>query len=311
MIHCASWFSLARPLLLREALTGLFLYICTKPLNMLTKLLLCASVCATVITANAQTLKTPQPSTTQTIKQDFGIGSIELSYSRPGVKGRKIFGDLVPFGKVWRTGANNATTLTFSDSVRIGGVPIAPGKYGLLTIPNKDQWTLIITSQTDVTNPAAYKQEKDVVRVNAKPTTLKEPLETFTIQFANVKSTTTDLNIMWDNVAVSFPIATDIDTKIMAQINNLINKDNRPYYQAAMYYMDNGKDLNQALTWFDKAIEQNPRAYWVYHQKANALAKLGKKDAAKTTAQKSMDLAKEEKNDDYVELNKKLLDSLK
>jgi hypothetical protein len=278
---------------------------------MLTKLLLCVSTCATVIAANAQTLKTPQPSTTQTIKQDFGIGNIELSYSRPGIKGRKIFGDLVPYGKVWRTGANNATTLTFSDSVRIGGVNIAPGKYGLLTIPNKDQWTIILTSQTDVTNPAAYKQEKDVVRVNAKPTTLKEPLETFTMQFANVKPTTTDLNIMWDNVAVSLPIATDIDNKIMAQINNLINKDNRPYYQAAMYYMDNGKDLNQALTWFDKAIEQNPRAYWVYHQKANALAKLGKKEDAKTTAQKSMDLAKEEKNDDYVELNKKLLDSLK
>jgi hypothetical protein len=296
---------------LRVALVILFLYICTKPFNMLPKLLLCASVCAAVITVNAQTLKTPQPSTTQTIKQDFGIGNIELSYSRPGVKGRKIFGDLVPFGKVWRTGANNATTLTFSDSVRIGGVTIAPGKYGLLTIPNKDQWTIIISSQTDVTNPAAYKQEKDVARVTAKPTFLKEPLETFTMQFANVKSTSADLNIMWDNVAVSLPIATDIDNKIMAQINNLLNRDNRPYYQAAMYYMETGKDLNQALTWFDKAIEQNPRAYWVYHQKANALAKLGKKEDAKTTAQKSMDLAKEEKNDDYVELNKKLLDSLK
>jgi tetratricopeptide (TPR) repeat protein len=188
---------------------------------------------------------------------------------------------------------------------------MAPGKYGLLTIPNKDQWTVIITNQTDVTSPAAYKPESDVVRVNAKPMTLKEPLETFTLQFANVKPTTTELQIMWDNVAVSLPISTDVEGKVMAQINNLMNKDNRPYYQAALYYMENGKDLNQALAWLNKAIEQSPNAFYIYHQKANALAKLGKKEEAKATAQKSTELAKEAKNDDYVELNRKLLESLK
>lgn len=287
------------------------LYLSLKLLNMLNKLLLSAFVCAAFITADAQSFKTPQPSPPQTIKQDFGVGSIEVSYSRPGVKGRKVFGDLVPYGKVWRTGANSATTLTFSDSVTIGGTKMAPGKYGLLTIPNKDQWTLIITKQTDVTSPAAYKQESDVVRVNVKPTLLKEPVETFTLQFANVKPTSTNLQIVWDNVAVSLPIATDVEGKVMAQINNLMNKDNRPYYQAAMYYMETGKDLNQALTWLNKAIEQNPNAFYIYHQKANALAKLGKKEEAKATAQKSIELAKEAKNDDYVELNKKLLESLK
>src|ERR1041384_7018716 len=107
----------------------------------------------------AQSLTTPQPSTTQTIKQNFGLSSIELSYSRPGIKGRKVFGDLVPFGKVWRTGANSATTLTFGDDVTIGGVKIPAGKYGLLTIPDKDNWTIIISKQVDVTNPADYKQE--------------------------------------------------------------------------------------------------------------------------------------------------------
>jgi len=277
---------------------------------MLKKLLLGAGFCAIIITADAQPLRTPQPSTTQTIKQDLGIGSVELSYSRPGMKGRKIFGDLVPFGKVWRTGANNATTLTFSDSVTIGGTKLAPGKYGLLSIPDKDQWTLIISKQTDVTSPAAYKQESDAARVTVKPVTTKEVAETFTMQFANVKSNSTDLQIMWDNVAVSLPISTDLESKIMAQINNLMNKDNRPYFQSAMYYMETGKDLNQAVAWLDKAIEQNPSAYWVYHQKANALARLGKKTEAKTIAQKSMDLAREAKNDDYVELNKKLLTSL-
>ena len=278
---------------------------------MFKKLLLCGGICAILFTADAQPLRTPQPSTTQTIKQDFGIGNIELSYSRPAMKGRKIFGELVPFGKVWRTGANNATTLTFSDSVTIGGTKLAPGKYGLLSIPNKDQWTLIISNQTDVTSPAAYKQESDAARVNVKPVSLKDAVETFTMQFANVKSNSADLQIMWDNVAVSLPITTDVDGKVMAQINNLINKDNRPYFQAAMFYMETGRDLNLAVSWMDKAIEQNPNAFWVYHQKANALAKLGKKNEAKAAAQKSMEIAKEAQNDDYVELNKKLLDSLK
>ena len=117
-----------------------------------------------VIIADAQ-IKTPPPSPTQTIKQDFGLSSIELSYSRPGVKGRKIFGDLVPYGKVWRTGANNATTITFGDEVTIDGTKVPAGKYGLLTIPEKKSWTVIISKQTDVTSPAAYKQEQDVVRI--------------------------------------------------------------------------------------------------------------------------------------------------
>src|SRR5262245_17154484 len=109
-------------------------------------------------------LKTPAPSPTQTIKQDFALSSVELSYSRPGVKGRKVFGDLVPYGKVWRTGANGATTLTFGDEVIINGKRIPAGKYGLLTIPGKKKWTVIISRQTDVTGPAAYKPESDVVR---------------------------------------------------------------------------------------------------------------------------------------------------
>jgi hypothetical protein len=278
---------------------------------MLTKLFLSAGITLLSLGINAQSLKTPQPSTTQTIKQDLGIGSVELSYSRPGMKGRKIFGDLVPFGKVWRTGANSATTLQFSDSVTIGGTRIAPGKYGLLTIPDKDQWTVIISQQTDVTSPAAYQQDKDLARLTVKPVNNTSPVETFTMQFANVKANSADLQIMWDNTTVNVPITTDVESKVMAQIDNLMNKDNKPYFQSAMYYMETGKDLNQALAWLDKAIEQNPTAFWVYHQKANALAKLGRKEEAKTTALKSMNLAKEAKNDDYVELNKKLISNLK
>ena len=268
-------------------------------------------VFAITFSVRSQSIKMPPPSPPQTIKQDFGISSIELSYSRPGIKGRKVFGDLVPYGKVWRTGAINATTIDFGDDVTIGGTKVAAGKYGLLTIPDKDNWKVIITKQLEVTNPADYKQESDVVRVDVKPMTMKDKMETFTMQFANVKSSTCELQIMWENTAVVVPISSDVETVVMKQIDDAMNKDNRPYFQSALYYLNNGKDLNQAVAWFDKAIAQQPDGYWIYHQKANALAKLGKKDEAKATAQKSIELAKEAKNDDYVRLNEKLLEQLK
>jgi hypothetical protein len=260
--------------------------------------------------ADAQTLTTPQPSPTQTIRQNFGLSTVELSYSRPGIKDRKVFGDLVPFGKVWRTGANQATTVTFGEDVMIGDKKVPAGKYGLLTIPEKDQWTVIITKQLDVTSPAAYKQEQDVVRVMAKPVALPFSVETFTMTFDDVKSNSMELGMLWDKTMVSIPIKVDVDTKIMAQIDNIMNKDNRPYFNAAMYYVDNGKDQAKALAWFDKAIEQNPKAFWVYHQRANLLAKMGKKQDAIASANKSIELAKEAKNDDYVALNQKLLSTL-
>ena len=277
---------------------------------MFRKIILSGLAIVVMLATNAQTIKTPPASTTQTVKQDLGIGSVELSYSRPNVKGRKIFGDLVPFGKVWRTGANQATTLNFSEEVMVGGTKVKAGKYGLVSIPDKGEWTLILTKQLDVTNPAAYKQENDVVRVKAKTAATAVPVETFTMQFANVKATGADLQISWDNTWVALPITTDVDKTVMTQIDNIMNKDNRPYFQAGLYYLESGKDLKQALTWLDKAVEQQPEAFWIHHQRANALAKLGRKDEAKQTAQKSMELAKKQNNADYVSLNEKLIASL-
>ena len=282
----------------------------SKSFIMLKKLLACTAICLAILNTNAQPIKTPAPSPTQTIKQDFGISAIELIYSRPGMKGRKIFGDLVPYGKVWRTGANSATRIKFTDDVNIGGQNLKAGEYALYTVPNASDWDVII-NKGSANWGTDYKQEDDLFRIKVKSATLQQPVETFTMQFANVKSNSADLQIMWDKTAVSVPITTDVDKKVMAQIENVMNKDNHPYFQAAMYYMESGRDLNQAVTWFTKASEQNPKAFWVLHQKANALAKLGKKEEAKTTAQKSMDIAREEKNDDYVELNRKLIESLK
>lgn len=277
---------------------------------MLRKLALASSIFLMVLGAQAQQIKTPQPSPGQTIKQDFGISTIELTYSRPSMKGRKIFGDLVPFGQVWRTGANGVTKIKFADDVTIGGQPLKAGEYAIYTIPGEKEWDVIISKGVNNWG-TEYKQDEDVARFKVKTIKMDQPLETFTMQFANIKSNSAELHIMWEKTAVAIPIVTDVDKKVMAQIDNAMNKDNHPYFQAAMYYMESGKDLNQALSWFNKAIEQNPNAYWVYHQKANALAKLGKKEEAKATAQKSMELAKTEKNEDYVKLNQKLLESLK
>jgi Protein of unknown function (DUF2911) len=274
------------------------------------KKLFFTAIAVTALSLAQAQLKTPAPSPGQTIKQDFGLSSVELTYSRPAMKGRKVFGDLVPFGKVWRTGANSATIINFGEDVKIGGVVVKAGKYGVLTIPEKKEWTIIITKQLDVTSPAAYKPDMDVVRVMVETMNMKEEMESFTMQFADVKSNSCALHIMWEKTAVALPITVDVESKVMAQIDQLMNKDNRPYFNAAMYYMDNGKDLNQALGWFDKAVEGNPSAFWIHHQRANCLAKLGKKDEAKAAAEKSKELATAAKNDDYVKLNEKLLAEL-
>lgn len=268
--------------------------------------------CLLVSGASYAQLKTPAPSPTQTIKQDFALSSVELSYSRPAVKGRKIFGDLVPYGKVWRTGANRATTITFGEDVMFGGQNVPAGKYGLLTIPGAAEWTVILSKQLDVTAPAAYKEDMDVIRVKAKPMKMPMTVESFTIGFDDVKPGSMKLYLLWDKTYVEVPVTADIDSKVMAQIDDAMNNsDKKPYFQAAAYYLETGKDLNKALSWFDKAVEENPDAFFMHYQRAKCLAKLGRKQEALTAAQKSMELSRKAKNDDYVALNEKLIASLK
>ena len=258
-----------------------------------------------------QDLKVPAPSPSTTVKQDFGLSSVELSYSRPGVKGRKIFGDLVPYDKLWRTGANSPTTITFGDDVTINGTKVPAGKYGLLTIPGQQEWTVIITKSTDVSSASAYKEANDVVRIKVKPHELPFPIETFMIVFDRIKATSMDAVLLWDKVAVPFTINTEVDSRVMAQIDQLMKSDKPPYFQAAMYYVDNDKDLDKAVTWMDKAIQENPKAFWVYHNKAKTLAKIGKKKEAVEAANKSLEIAQKEGSVEYVEMNEKLLASLK
>jgi hypothetical protein len=262
------------------------------------------------LSAKSQSIRTPASSPPQFVKQDFGLSAIELSYSRPGVKGRTIFGELVPYGKLWRTGANQATTISFGDDVVFGGTKVPAGKYGLLTIPGADEWTVILTHQLDVTNAAGYHQDQDVLRITVQLRPLPFSLESFSILFQDITSNSCNLELLWDRTLVIVPIQADIDSKVMAQIDNVLNKDNRPYYTAALYYLDNGKDLNKALEWFDKAAAQDPTAFFVFYQKARCQAKMGKKQDAIVTSKKSIELAKLAKNDDYVALNEKLIASL-
>ncbi|HMP93019.1 MAG TPA: DUF2911 domain-containing protein [Phnomibacter sp.] len=258
----------------------------------------------------AQALRTPAPSVKQVITQEFGLGTIELNYSRPSAKGRKVMGDLVPFDKVWRTGANQATTLSFTDDVIIGGQAIKPGKYGLLSIPGANEWTLIITKDLNVTSPAAYKQENDVVRVKAKAMQMPGNMETFTMQFANISNSACELHLMWENTAVALPISTNIDGKVMKQIDEAMNQDNRPYFAAAQYYFDNGKDLGKAKEWVDKAIAAQPTAFWMTLLKARIHAKMGDKAGARTAADKTIELATAAKNDDYIKMAQDLKKTL-
>lgn len=271
----------------------------------------CCLLGALHLDISAQGLKVPAPSPTQTVKQDFALSSIEITYSRPVVNGRKIFGDLVPYGKLWRTGANGATKIAFGEDVTIGGQKVKAGEYALYTIPNANEWEIILNTGVKNGGVVGYKESEDVARFKVKAAKLKTTVESMTIEVADVKSNTATINIIWDKTSVSIPVSADIDGKIMTQIDENMKSDKPAYFQAGMYYVSTNRDLNQAITWFDKAIEQQPKAFYIYYQKAKALATQGKKDEAKATAQKSIELSKEAGNADYVALNEKLLATLK
>lgn len=273
------------------------------------RMLLTAAICSLFFLAEAQ-LRTPQASVGQTIKQDFALTSVEVNYSRPSARGRKIMGELVPYGKVWRTGANGATTISFKDDVTIDGKKVPAGTYGLLTIPNSGDWTIILSKQTDVTSPAAYKQDQDFLRFNVPAQNLPVSVETFMIIFDNAKNTGIDLMMIWENTLVAFTISQEVDAKVMAEIDQQMKSAKPPYFEAAVYYVENGKDLKKAEEWMGKAVKEDPNAFWVWYQQAKLQAKLGKKNEAIASAKKSIELAKAQKNDDYVTLNNNLLASL-
>ncbi|MDB5285569.1 MAG: hypothetical protein JWR05_518 [Mucilaginibacter sp.] len=264
--------------------------------------------CSTLKTY-AQEPRIPESSSTQTIIQDFGLGKITVTYSRPNVKGRKIFGGINPYGEVWRTGANAATVITFTENVIVEGNKVPAGTYSLFSIPDEKMWTIILNKTAKQWGAYSYKQADDLVRFKVKPVEVKEKRETLTMQFANSTTKTTDFYIVWDHTAVPIQMQTDDDAQITANIEKLMQGDikKRPYFNAIQYYYENDKDLNKAMTWVLEAEKLEPKGPWYKLWKARILLKMGKKSEAIATAQEGARLAKESNDDEYVRLNEAVI----
>ncbi|MBL4678645.1 MAG: DUF2911 domain-containing protein [Mucilaginibacter sp.] len=255
----------------------------------------------------------PEASSTQTIIQDFGLGKITITYSRPNVKSRKIFGGINPYGEVWRTGANAATTINFTENVVLEGHKVAAGTYSLFSIPEKNSWTIILNKTVKQWGAYDYKQADDYLRFAVKPVNVKEKRETFTIAFANSTTKSTDMYIIWDHTAVPIHMQTDDDAQITANIDKLMQGEikKRPYFNAIQYYYENDKDLKKAMQWAIEAEKLEPNGPWFKLWKARIQLKMGDKTAAIATAQQGVKLAKDSKDEEYVRLNEAVIDQAK
>lgn len=255
--------------------------------------------------ATAQ-VQTPQPSPASKLAQTVGLTDVEVKYSRPSMRGRKVFGNLVPFGKIWRTGANENTTITFNDDITINNDTLKKGTYAIYTKPNADKWEVIFYSDAkNWGNPRQWSDAKVALKAIVPVQKMPMPIETFTITLDDLKSDGATLGMLWENIYVGVPFNVPTKTKAEASIKKVMaGPSANDYFNAAKYYKDNGKDLNQALTWVDKAIASRPSAFWMVREKALILAKMGKKKEAIATAKKSIELAEKAGNAGYVKMNK-------
>jgi len=257
----------------------------------------------------------PAASPSATLKQRVGLTDIEINYSRPGLKGRVVVGNIDPFGKVWRTGANNATRISFSTPVKLQGSSLDAGTYELFTIPGKDEWTVILQKAGKQWGAYQYKQENDALRVTAKPVVLANPVETFTIDLNDIRDESATLNLIWADWRVPVKLEVDVVSIVVPQIEAVMASDSakKPYAQAAMFYRDHDLDLKKALVWIDAAIAAQPDAYYYVYHKAKLLAKMGDKAGALAAAQQSIAMAAKDTGpvkDEYTRLNEALIASL-
>jgi hypothetical protein len=251
---------------------------------------------------------TPQPSSTQTVTQEFGMGKIDLVYSRPDVKGRKIFDGMEPYGTVWRTGANSATVIKFTDDVSMEGKPVPAGEYGLFSIPGEKEWTIILSKQPKQWGAYNYKASDDFLRFTVKTKHLSDLTETMTLAFTNVSPTSCDLQMMWEHSGFTIHLTTDIDARVMANIDSAMKTDKKPYYQAIIYYYNNNKDMTKALAWANELEkDKNFPPFVPKLWKARVELKLGDKTAAIATAREGAKLAADSKTDEYVRLNNEVI----
>ena len=261
---------------------------------------------------NSYAQLTPAPSSTQIITQEFGLGKITLTYSRPNVKGRKIFGYTEPYNAVWRTGANSATTIKFTDDVTLEGHKVAAGTYGLFSIPGEGEWTIILSKTSKTWGAYTYNAADDYLRFTVKPAKLKENVETFTMQFENMFPTTGELHLTWEHTGLTLHMTTDIDARVMARIDSAMQSPKKPYYAAIIYYYNNDKDMTKALAWAeelqkDKGFSPMVTRLW----KARVQLKMGDKAGAAITATEGIKAAETDKSTEYIRLNTEVLNAAK
>ena len=261
--------------------------------------------------AQAQTkLTVPPLSPTTHIRQGFSTSYIDLTYSRPSLRGRVAFGTLVPNATVWRTGANTVTKVRFGEEVKINGQAVPAGAYALLTIPDAKEWTFILNRDTAQWGAYEYKPALDVLRVKARPTQLAAPVETMSLTVENLRPNAADLVVSWDRTQVALPLTADPDRIVMGQIEQAMKGEKKPYMTAAQYYFNSGKDLTPAIGWVEEAIKLKP-TYSGYYWKAKLLQKQGKNKEAIEAANKSLELVEAENNEvakaEYTRLNQQVL----
>lgn len=266
----------------------------------------------------APAVKFPAQSPSSTVTQDVGLTKIEVVYARPGVKGRQVIGGTEAFGRVWRTGANTATKVTFSTAVKFGGADVPAGSYALYSIPGADSWTIILNKVTGQWGAYQYDAKNDLVRVQAKPVRLSEPVETFTIDVNDIRDQSATLNLIWERTKVPVKIEVDVASKVAPAFEQLVASGAKvsygQYYSAAVFYHDNGLDLNKARQFIEAATNHDKPAYYMVHWKAKILAKLGDKAGAKAAAEKSTELAvksAEGPQSPFVKMNQDLIASLR
>ncbi len=252
-----------------------------------------------------QRLKTPTLSPYSEASQEVGLTTVSISYARPAAKGRVVFGELVPYNKVWRTGANASSKITFLEDAFIADKPVPAGTYAIYTIPGKDQWTVIIHSNTKLRSLAGggYKQENDLFRFKTTPITTAHYTENFTLQFADVQSNTVNLQLSWENTLVNIPIRVLVDAKIEAQLGQMPPETipHRTYFEAAQYYLNNGKSLTEAMDYINTAIEKSPENYRYGLLKAKIHDKAGDQAAALESVNLANTWAKAANNANYIE----------
>ena len=255
-------------------------------------------------------INTPRVSPASKVEQMVGLTEIEIEYSRPSMRGREVFGNLVPFGKVWRTGADNSTKISFDTDVIISGKTIQSGTYSIFSIPNKESWEIILYSDVELWGvPRDWSENKIVFSsmFDVKKLKKSNTVETFTISFNDLTNNDVNMSISWENTSVDIKIEVPTRSMVESDINKVLsdNPKSSDYYAAAVFYRQENINLDKALEWMNKAIEMNesPR-FWQYRQQSLIMAANDKFAEAVDAAKKSLNLAIEADNQDYIKMNR-------